>query len=87
MREVTNSRDRRENILVGKYFKNDRVFPKKNWTPPDKPKLFLPGIRVNRNLEDLVPELTNTTNALSNIDLSRLEARLRQLMVAFSQFK
>ena len=60
MREVKDSRERGENLSVGKMLKTDRSFPKKVWTPPDRPKLYLPGIRVNKTLEELIPDVTDT---------------------------
>ena len=68
MREVKDRRDRGKHLSVEKMLKTDRTFPKKVWTPPDRPKLYLPSIRVNKTLEDLIPEVTDTAGTIKDVD-------------------
>ena len=74
-------------MSVGKLLKTDRSFPKKVWMPPDRPKLYLPGVRVNKTLEGLIPDVTDTTGTMKDVDWATIEARLRELLIALSKLK
>jgi len=87
MREVKDGKDRGESLSVGKFLKTDRSFPKKVWTPPDRPKMYLPGVRVNKSLEELIPEISDTSSALKDVEWAAMEAKLRELLIALSQMK
>ena len=45
------------------------------------------GIRVNKDLEELIPNLTQTDGTLSDIELAVMETRLRELLASLSQLK
>ena len=86
MREVKDGRDRAEPLPVGKFLRMERTFPKKFWTPPDKPKLYLPGVKTAA-VEQLVPGFKATNASLSDMDLAMLEAQCRESLIALSQLK
>ena len=87
MREVRDSKDRGESLSVGKFLKTDRSFPKKVWTPPDRPKMYLPGVKINKTLEELIPEISDTTSTMKDVEWATIEAKLRELLIALSQMK
>ena len=53
MKEVKDGKDKSDPLVLGKYLKQDRVFPKRQWAASDKSKLHLPQIRLSKTLEHL----------------------------------
>ena len=87
MAGVTEIKDKAEPLVVGKFLKQDRIFPKKFWPPADEPKFHLPSQRANKVIEQLVPGLKSTSASLSDLDLQLQEAQLRELITAISQLR
>jgi len=87
MKEVREGNDRGESYLIGKFLRADRPFPRRAWTPPDRPRMFLYSMRIKKSLEELIPGISDTSMAVKDAEWAAMEARLRELLIALSQLK
>ena len=87
MREVKDSKDRAEPLAIGKYLKTERSFPKRQWVPPNKPKVHLPSIRVNRSFDQLISGVRNVNASLTDVELAIMETQVRESVLAISNLK
>jgi len=87
MKEVLDGNERGESLSIGKFLKADRFFPKRVWSPSDKPRWYLPSVRVNKSLEELIPGIHDTSCPVKDGDWALMEAKLRELLIALSQLK
>jgi len=87
MQEVKEVRDKSDALPIGKFLKQDRLFPRKQWAVTSKPKLHFPQIKLTRTLEQLIPGLKNSTASISDMELQGIESQLRESLVALSHLK
>ena len=87
MKEVKDGKDRSDPLVLGKFLKQDRVFPKKQWAAADKPKLHLPQVKLSKTLEQLIPGLKNSAGSISDMECQAIEAQMRESLLALSQLK